>query len=181
MDVEAAWEGMAALADHGLVRWIGVSNFDREQLELCQRIRPVDSLEPNLSVLYRREQDLIEWCGEQGIGVIAYGPLTFGLLTGSIDAGTRFAPDDWRTGNTDVPPVKRLYDALPVISRRSRRSGPSQSGWGCPVHSSRSLGPSCSRESPGSSAARPPQSAPVRTPPAARGSCHWRISRKSMR
>jgi methylglyoxal reductase len=112
MDVEAAWEAMAALTNDGLVRWIGVSNFDREQLELCQRIRPVDSLQPNLSLLYRRDQDLIEWCGEQGIGVIAYGPLAFGLLTGSIDTGTRFAPDDWRSGNTDVPPVKRLYDAL---------------------------------------------------------------------
>jgi methylglyoxal reductase len=112
MDVEAAWEAMAALADDGLVRCIGVSNFDREQLELCQRIRPVDSLQPNLSLLYRRDQDLIEWCGEQGIGVITYGPLAFGLLTGSIDAGTRFAPDDWRSGNTDVTAVKRLYDAL---------------------------------------------------------------------
>jgi aryl-alcohol dehydrogenase-like predicted oxidoreductase len=112
MDVEAAWEAMAALADDGLVRSIGVSNFDREQLELCRRIRPVDSLQPNLSLLYRENQGLAEWCGEQGIGVIAYGPLAFGLATGSIDSGTRFAPDDWRSGNTDVPPVKRLYDAL---------------------------------------------------------------------
>jgi len=112
MDVEAAWAAMAALADDGLVRWIGVSNFDREQLQLCQRIRPVDSLQPQLSLLYRRDQDLIEWCGDQGIGVIAYAALAFGLLTGSIDAGTRFAPDDWRSGNTDVTPVKRLYDAL---------------------------------------------------------------------
>ena len=112
MDVEAAWAAMAALADDGLVRWIGVSNFDREQLQLCQRIRPVDSLQPQLSLLYRRDQDLIEWCGDQGIGVIAYAPLAFGLLTGSIDTGTRFAPDDWRSGNTDVTPVKRLYDAL---------------------------------------------------------------------
>ena len=98
MDVEAAWAAMAALADDGLVRWIGVSNFDREQLQLCQRIRPVDSLQPHLSLLYRRDQDLIEWCGDQGIGVIAYAPLAFGLLTGSIDTGTRFAPDDWRSG-----------------------------------------------------------------------------------
>jgi methylglyoxal reductase len=112
MDVEAAWEAMAGLAEDGLVRAVGVSNFDREQLELCQRIRPVDSLQPNLSLLYRRDQDLVAWCGEQGIGVIAYGPLAFGLLTGRIDAGTRFADDDWRSGNTDVPPVIRLYEAL---------------------------------------------------------------------
>jgi aryl-alcohol dehydrogenase-like predicted oxidoreductase len=112
MDVEAAWEAMAGLAEDGLARCIGVSNFDRAQLELCQRIRPVDSLQPNLSLLYRADQGLVEWCGEQGIGVIAYGSLAFGLLTASIDAGTRFASDDWRSGNTDVPPVRRLYDAL---------------------------------------------------------------------
>ena len=112
MVVEAAWEAMAGLAEDGLVRSIGVSNFDREQLELCQRIRPVDSFQPNLSLVYRRDQDLVEWCGAQGIGVIAYGPLAFGLLTGVIDADTRFASDDWRSGNTDVPPVIRLYEAL---------------------------------------------------------------------
>jgi aryl-alcohol dehydrogenase-like predicted oxidoreductase len=112
MDVEAAWEAMAALADDGLARCIGVSNFDREQLEVCQRIRPVDSLQPNLSMLYRPLADLIAWCGEQGIGVIAYGPLAFGLLTGAITADTHFGEDDWRSGNTDVPPVLALYRAL---------------------------------------------------------------------
>ena len=72
----------------------------------------MDSFQPNLSLVYRRDQDLVEWCGAQGIGVIAYGPLAFGLLTGVIDADTRFASDDWRSGNTDVPPVIRLYEAL---------------------------------------------------------------------
>ena len=112
MDVEAAWEAMVGLVEDGLVGAIGVSNFDRGQLELCQRIRPVDSLQPNLSMLYRDQHGLIEWCGEQGIGVIAYGPLAFGLLTGKITAETRFPPDDWRSGNTDIPPVLRLYEAL---------------------------------------------------------------------
>ncbi len=112
MDVAAAWEAMAGLAEEGLARSIGVSNFDREQIELCHRIRPVDSLQPNLSMLYRDLEELIAWCGEEGIGVIAYGPLAFGLLTGQITASTSFAADDWRSGNTDVPPVRRLYEAL---------------------------------------------------------------------
>lgn len=112
MDVAAAWEAMAGLVEEGLVRFIGVSNFDREQIELCQRIRPVDSLQPNFSLLYRSTQELIAWCGRQGIGVIAYGPLAFGLLTGAITAETRFGPDDWRSGNTDAPAVRHLYRAL---------------------------------------------------------------------
>jgi aryl-alcohol dehydrogenase-like predicted oxidoreductase len=112
MDVAAAWQAMAGLADEGLARFIGVSNFDREQIEACQRIRPVDSLQPNLSMLYRGDAELIAWCGEQGIGVISYGPLAFGLLTGQITAETRFAEDDWRGGGNEVPAVKRLYEAL---------------------------------------------------------------------
>jgi methylglyoxal reductase len=112
MDVAAAWEAMAALAEEGLVRFIGVSNFDREQLETCQRIRPIDSLQPQLSMLYRREHELIEWCVSNGVGVIAYGALAFGLLTGHVTADTTFGDDDWRSGNTDVPPVRRLYEAL---------------------------------------------------------------------
>ncbi len=112
LDIEAAWTAMAGLVEDGLVRFIGLSNVDREQIEACQRIRPVDSLQPNLSMLYRSLQELIAWCGEQGIGVIAYGPLAFGLLTGAITTETRFSPDDWRSGNTDVPAVERLYRAL---------------------------------------------------------------------
>jgi aryl-alcohol dehydrogenase-like predicted oxidoreductase len=112
MDIEAAWNAMAGLVDDGLVRYIGLSNVDRQQMELCQRIRPVDSLQSNLSMLYRKLQGLIAWCGEQGIGVIAYGPLAFGLLTGAIAGETRFSADDWRSGNTDVPAVQRLYRDL---------------------------------------------------------------------
>jgi aryl-alcohol dehydrogenase-like predicted oxidoreductase len=112
MNIEAAWHAMAGLVDDGLVRFIGLSNVDREQIARCQRIRPVDSLQPNFSMLYRELQGLIEWCGEQGIGVISYGPLAFGLLTGAIIAETRFPVDDWRSGNTEVPAVQRLYRVL---------------------------------------------------------------------
>ena len=112
MDVEAAWEAMAALVDDGLARAIGVSNFDLSQLELCQRIRPPDSLQPQLSMLYSEQRDLIEWCREREVGVIAYGPLAFGLLTGQVSADTRFPADDWRGGGNEVPAVKRLYEAL---------------------------------------------------------------------
>jgi aryl-alcohol dehydrogenase-like predicted oxidoreductase len=112
IDIEAAWEAMAGLVDHGLVRFIGVSNFNREQTEACERIRHVDSLQPNFSMLFQPLRELIGWCGEQGIGVISYGPLAFGLLTGAITSETRFPPDDWRSGNTEIPPVLALYHAL---------------------------------------------------------------------
>jgi aryl-alcohol dehydrogenase-like predicted oxidoreductase len=112
IDIETTWGAMAKLVDDGLVRFIGLSNFDREQVEPFHRLRPVDVIQPGLSMLFPPFRDLIAWCGQQGIGVISYGPLAFGLLTGTVTAETRFPPNDWRSGNTQIPVVRALYEAL---------------------------------------------------------------------
>jgi aryl-alcohol dehydrogenase-like predicted oxidoreductase len=96
--VEETWEAMAGLVDDGLVRHIGVSNFNEGLVERCEAIRHVDSLQPHFSILHPGNRDLILWCGERGIGVVVYGPLAYGLLTGGITAETRFDPADWRSG-----------------------------------------------------------------------------------
>jgi myo-inositol catabolism protein IolS len=107
--IEETWAAMAALEKEGLVRAIGVSNFDRELIERCQRIRHVDSLQPHFSLLHPQNRDLIAWCGEQQIGVVAYGPLGFGLLTGAITATTRFGGSDWRTGRSGMGYYPELF------------------------------------------------------------------------
>ena len=94
--LEETWEAMAGLVDEGLVRWIGVSNYGREEIERCEAIRHVDSLQPQFSLLHVKHRELISWCGENGVGVIPYGPLAYGLLTGAITAETEFHPSDWR-------------------------------------------------------------------------------------
>jgi aryl-alcohol dehydrogenase-like predicted oxidoreductase len=96
--VEDTWGAMAGLVDEGLVRAIGVSNHDRDLIERCRKIRHVDSLQPNFSMLHLENRDLIRWCGEQGIGVVSYGPLAYGLLTGAITLDTEFDARDWRSG-----------------------------------------------------------------------------------
>src|ERR671918_625520 len=95
--VEETWSAMAGLVDEGLVRHIGVSNFDAELIERCEAIRHVDSLQPHFSLLYLRHRDLIRWCGERGTGVVCYGPLAYGLLTGAIGPDTEFDRRDWRS------------------------------------------------------------------------------------
>lgn len=93
--IEETWEAMAGLAEDGLVRHVGVSNFSRALIERCLTIRHVDSLQPELSMLKLHHRDLVRWCGERGIGVVAYGPLGYGLLTGKLDMETDL--DDWRS------------------------------------------------------------------------------------
>jgi aryl-alcohol dehydrogenase-like predicted oxidoreductase len=95
--VEETWEAMAGLLDEGVVRAIGMSNFDQELIERCESIHHVDSLQPHFSMLRLENRDLIRWCGERGTGVVAYAPLGYGLLTGAISKDTRFHPRDWRS------------------------------------------------------------------------------------
>lgn len=60
-------------------------------------------------MLVLQDRDLIRWCGEQGIGVLSYGPLGYGLLTGSITAETRFDPKDFRSGYDEWDYWQRLF------------------------------------------------------------------------
>jgi aryl-alcohol dehydrogenase-like predicted oxidoreductase len=114
--LEETWAAMAALVDEGLVRWIGVSNLTEGAIERCERIRHVDSLQPHLSMLWQERLPLLSFSSRNGTGVIAYGPLAFGLLTGTITPGTRFPRDDWRSGSRGL----RAYEQLFVPHRLHR-------------------------------------------------------------
>lgn len=94
--VEESWGAMAELQGAGKVRFIGVSNFDRELIQQCEAIRHVDSLQQELSMLSLQDRELIRWCREEGTGVVSYGPLAFGILTGAITDETRLPDGDWR-------------------------------------------------------------------------------------
>jgi aryl-alcohol dehydrogenase-like predicted oxidoreductase len=107
--VEDTWGAMAALVEEGLARYIGVSNFDRELIERCEAVRHVDSLQAEFSMLNLENRELIRWCGENGTGVVCYGPLAYGLLTGAITAETRFAPTDFRSGSGEWDYWRKLY------------------------------------------------------------------------
>lgn len=113
--VEETWEAMASLVDEGNVRWIGVSNFDRDLIERCEAIRHVDSLQPHFSMLRPEKRDLIRWCGENGTGVVAYSPLGYGLLTGAITKDTQFDPDDWRSRAPRLFAPGKLERSLAVV------------------------------------------------------------------
>lgn len=84
-DIEQAWEELAKLAEEGKVRYLGVSNFSVEQIKRVQKIHPVASLQPPYNMLHRQvEDELLGYCQENNIGVIAYSPMERGLLTGKF-------------------------------------------------------------------------------------------------
>lgn len=108
--IEDTWGAMSDLQDEGLVRFIGVSNFTQQQIERCLAVKHCDSLQPQFSMFHREEEELISWCGRKGIGVVAYGPLAYGLLSGKMDPTTTFDPNDWRSGkNPNHPYYVELF------------------------------------------------------------------------
>jgi aryl-alcohol dehydrogenase-like predicted oxidoreductase len=112
--VEDTWGAMAELQDAGKVRFLGVSNFDRPLIERCEPIRHVDSLQQEFSMLALDDRELIRWCGGRGTGVVSYGPLAYGLLTGAISHDTTFPDGDWR-GEAKEGPFSELERSLALV------------------------------------------------------------------
>ncbi len=110
LPVEETWEAMARLVEDGLVSYVGVSNFTEDLLERCERVRHVDSLQPHFSLLWQERRDLFPACERNGTGVLAYGPLGFGLLTGGITRETVFGDDDWRGGKHGMSAYPKLFE-----------------------------------------------------------------------
>jgi aryl-alcohol dehydrogenase-like predicted oxidoreductase len=98
-DIEEGWDALAELKEQGLVRHIGVSNFDVDQLRRIQSIAPVESLQPPYSLVDRGiEEEILPFADREGIGVIAYSPMGSGLLTGKMtrERIESLPDDDWR-------------------------------------------------------------------------------------
>jgi aryl-alcohol dehydrogenase-like predicted oxidoreductase len=98
-EIEEGWAALAELKEQRLVRHIGVSNFDVEQLRRIQQIAPVETLQPQYSLIERDpERELLPYAEREAIGVIAYSPMGSGLLTGRMTRERIESMDDndWR-------------------------------------------------------------------------------------
>ena len=97
--IDAAWEMMAKLKEEGKVKWIGVSNFNIEQMKRAEIICPITSLQPPYSLINRNiEVEILPYCMEQNIDVIVYSPMASGLLAGAMtrERIEDLPDEDWR-------------------------------------------------------------------------------------
>jgi len=114
-EIEEGWATMAALQKEGKVRWIGVSNFDVDQLHRARATAPIASLQPPYSLVRRQvEEEILPYCYHRHIGVIAYSPMASGLLTGAMtpERVAALPADDWRRRSPDYQE--------PLLSRNMR-------------------------------------------------------------
>jgi aryl-alcohol dehydrogenase-like predicted oxidoreductase len=123
--LEESWGTMARFVEEGKARAIGVSNFGLEDLERCERIRHVDSLQPPFSAIHREAAPLLDWAASHGTGVIVYSPMQSGLLTDAFSAErvARLDEHDHRRGKPDFQPPNlernlAVRDALATVAAR---------------------------------------------------------------
>jgi len=108
-------ETMSALDDivhDGKVRFVGLSNFKLEEIKRCMAVRRVDVVQYGWNMFDRRmQQAILPYCAEQGVGFMAYGGLSYGLLTGTFTEDHDFGSTDWRARQGNMGAIK-MFGAL---------------------------------------------------------------------
>jgi len=79
--VEDSVGALARLQEEGKIRFVGLSNFDVDQLERVRDITRIDSVQNEYNVLFREESDpVVEWCERSGAAFIPWRPIAAGEL-----------------------------------------------------------------------------------------------------
>jgi aryl-alcohol dehydrogenase-like predicted oxidoreductase len=126
--IEAAWTMMAQLQREGKVRYIGVSNFNVDQMRRAQAIAPITSLQPPYSIISPEiEKEILPYTQANNIGEIIYSPMKSGLLTGAMtrERIAAMPADDFRqrTPNFQEPLLSRNLELAELLGTIGKRHG----------------------------------------------------------
>ena len=94
--IEDAVNELIKIKAQGKFKYLGVSNFNRELMEKVMSMTEIVSLQPQYSLLSREEEGMLEFCRNNGIGVLSYGSLGGGMLSGKYKEMPKFEQGDER-------------------------------------------------------------------------------------
>lgn len=118
--VEETMDALNELKKAGKIRYIGVSNFNRDQIEEAAKYGVVSAFQPPYSMVNRSQEELMKWTCANGIANMTYGSLGAGILTGAIRELPHFAPDDMRFVFYDFfkePKFSKVMQLLNVLDK----------------------------------------------------------------
>ena len=82
VSLEETFGAMNRLKEQGIIGHIGASNLTKDQMIEAEKYTEIEVYQPHFSMLTQENEETIRWAHEKGIGVMAYGSLGGGLLTG---------------------------------------------------------------------------------------------------
>jgi len=118
--IEETVGALARLVEAGKVRHIGLSEASATTLRRAHATHPIAALQTEYSLWSREpENELLDLCGELGIGFVAYSPLGRGFLTGTIADFDTLGPKDRRRDMPRFQAENLAQNLLPVAVLRS--------------------------------------------------------------
>ncbi len=118
--IEETAEAMAALYRAGKIRAIGVSNFSPAEMDAFRAVAPLHTVQPPYNLFERGiEKSVLPYCRKKGITTLVYGSLCRGLLSGRMNADTRFTGDDLRRNDPkfQLPRFRQYITAVEKLDR----------------------------------------------------------------
>lgn len=94
--LEDTVQALEQLKKEGKILHYGVCNFTRPQLEEVMKYGDIEALQLQYSMVNRENEDFMKWAAEKGIGIMTYGSLGGGILTGAYREFREYDPADSR-------------------------------------------------------------------------------------
>jgi aryl-alcohol dehydrogenase-like predicted oxidoreductase len=127
--LEETMRALSDLTSEGKTRYIGVSNFSAYELRECRQYAPICANQVGYNLFDRRwEHEMFPTAQELGVGIMAYGPMAHGLLTGAMSRDTTYDPADWRASGVifgqrlfsaeNLPRNLEVVDRLKAVATR---------------------------------------------------------------
>lgn len=126
--IQETAETLHRLYQTGRIRAIGVSNFSVGQMREFMKFSPLHSLQPPYNMFRREiESEILPFCIENNIAVIAYSPLNNAVLTGKFFFGEKIPQDKVRSINYDLKEEnfevnKEIIISLKEIAAKYKKS-----------------------------------------------------------
>jgi myo-inositol catabolism protein IolS len=124
--LEETMNALNTLKSQGKIRAIGVSNFNRQQMEAAAQHGEIVSLQPPYSLFWRHaEKESVPHCQKNGMTVLAYSAMAQGVLTGKFGKDHQFDKGDHRASNRLFQPdhYQRVQTALDQLRPIARSCG----------------------------------------------------------
>ena len=124
--VEETIGAMAGLVDAGKVRYLGICEANSEEIHRAHATHPITALQSEWSLWERGiEQSVVPTARELGIGIVPYGPLGRGFLTGAIPQRASLAPGDLRLGDPRLADenIDRNYQLVAMLRTMADAKG----------------------------------------------------------
>lgn len=117
---------LSKLKQEGKILHVGVSNFSQAQMEEAGAFCEIEAYQPQYSMVHREDEALIQWAAEQGMGVMTYGSLGGGILSGAFRELTTFSASDSRNRfykHFQEPMFSKVMELLNVMDQFSEEHG----------------------------------------------------------